>query len=165
MLQPIDTDRIIRDSRVSGSYPEEIHQGVAWWVAACFVVVSGAGQMAVAHDDHPVTDGFHRRFCLGAINAGHWRCQVCTLGVADEAQLLYAMQELGCVPGALLTTAESGTRPTVTIRLYDTQGRPVAEDTGLAMVREMIARDRVPLPVNEQAKGRITSRRDLLEGL
>ncbi|MEU7048120.1 hypothetical protein [Streptomyces eurythermus] len=165
MLQPIDTDRVIRDGRVSGAYPEEIHEGVAWWVAACFVVVSRAGQMAVAHDDHLVTNGFHRRFCLGAINAEHWGCQVWTLGVADETQLLYAMRELGCVPSALLTNADSGTRPTVTIRLYNAHGRPVAEDTGLARVREMIARDRVPLPVNEQAKGRITSCRDLLEGL
>lgn len=29
----------------------------------------------------------------------------------------------------------------------------------------MIASDRVPLPVNEQAKGRITERRDLVEAL
>ncbi|MGW2953876.1 hypothetical protein [Streptomyces eurythermus] len=165
MLRPIDTDAVISNGRVSGSYPDEIHEGVAWWVAACFVVVGQARRMAVAHDGHPVAVGFHQRFCLGAINAGHWSCQVSVLGKADETQLLHSMKELGRVPGALLTTAESGMRPTVTMHLYDSHGRPVDEDTGLAEVREMIAGDRVPLPVNAQAKGHITQRLDLLEEL
>ncbi|MGW1594225.1 hypothetical protein [Streptomyces sp. NPDC002343] len=165
MFHPIDTDAVICDGRVSGSYPGEIHEGVAWWVAACFVVIGQAEQMAVAHDGHPVTGGFHHRFCLGAVNAGHWRCQVFTLGKADETQLLHAMKELGCAPGALLTTTESGTRPNITIRLYDAHGQPLTEGTGLAKLREMIACDRVPLPVNAQAKGRITQRLDLVEEL
>ncbi|WP_406266992.1 hypothetical protein OHT93_10890 [Streptomyces sp. NBC_00191] len=165
MLNPIDTDAIIRDGRVAGAFPDEIHEGVAWWVAACFVVVSRAQQMAVAHDSHPTTAEFHQRFCRGAVNAGHFRCQVSSLGTADEAQLLHAMKELGGVPGALLTTTDGGGRQTVTIRLYDADGQPVIEDTGLARLRQMIASDRVPLPVNDQAKGRITERRDLVEAL
>lgn len=73
------------------------------------------------------------------------------------------MKELGGVPGALLTTADGGGRQTVTIRLYDADGQPVTEDTGLAKLREMIASDRVPIPVNDQAKGSIIERRDLVE--
>ncbi|WP_406472312.1 hypothetical protein [Streptomyces sp. NBC_01615] len=163
MLNPIDTDAVIRDGRLAGAFPGEIHEGVAWWAAACFVVVSRSGQMAVAHDSHPTTAEFHRRFCRGAINAEHWGCQVSSLGTADEAQLLHAMKELGGVPGALLTTADGGGRQTVTIRLYDADGQPVTEDTGLAKLREMIASDRVPIPVNDQAKGSIIERRDLVE--
>ncbi|MEE1803238.1 MULTISPECIES: hypothetical protein [unclassified Streptomyces] len=165
MFNPIDTDAVIRDGRVAGAFPGEIHEGVAWWVAACFVVVSQARQMAVAHDSHPATDEFYQRFCQGAINAEHFGCRVSNLGTADEAQLLHATKELGGVPGALLTTTDGGGRQTVTIRLYDTDGRSVTEDTGLARLREMIASDRVPLPVNGQAKGRITERRDLVETL
>ena len=165
MLNPIDTDAAIRDGRVAGAFPDEIHEGVAWWVAACFVVVSQARQMAVAHDSHPTTVEFHQRFCRGAINAEHFGCQVSSLGTADEAQLLRAMKQLGGVPGALLTTTDGGGRQTVTIRLYDADGQPVTEDTGLAGLRKMIAADRVPLPVNDQAKGRITERRDLAEAL
>lgn len=65
MLNPIDTDAVIRDGRLAGAFPGEIHEGVAWWAAACFVVVSRSGQMAVAHDSHPTTAEFHRRFCRG----------------------------------------------------------------------------------------------------
>ncbi|MFC9426900.1 hypothetical protein [Streptomyces sp. NPDC056987] len=73
------------------------------------------------------------------------------------------MKTLGRVPGARLSTTGDGERPTVTIRLYDAAGRPVTEDTGLAGLREMIASDQVPIPVNDQAKGSITERRDLVE--
>ncbi|WP_210593910.1 hypothetical protein [Streptomyces sp. GESEQ-35] len=165
MLNPIDTDTdtVIRDGRVAGAFPGEIHEGVAWWVAACFVVVSRSQEMAVAHDGHPATAEFHRRFCLGAINAEHFGCQVSSLGTADETQLLDAMKHLGGVPGALLTTTDEAYRQTVTIRLYDCGGQPVTEGTGLSRLREMIASDRVPIPVNDQAKGHVAERRDLVE--
>lgn len=165
MLNPIDSDAVIRDGRISGAFPGEIHEGVAWWVAACFVVISKTRQLAVAHDEHPATTEFHQRFCRGAINAEHWACQVSSLGTADEAQLLHVMKQLGGVPGALLTTTDSGDRKTITIRLYDADGQPVTEDTGLARMRKMIASDRVPIPVNDQAKGHITERHDLVEAL
>ncbi|WP_200308020.1 hypothetical protein [Streptomyces adelaidensis] len=165
MLNPIDTDAVIRAGRVAGAFPSEIHEGVAWWAAACFVVVSRARQLAVAHDSHPATAEFHRRFCRGAINAQHFGCQVSSLGPADEAHLLHAMKELGGVPGALLTTADDDGRQTVTIRLYDADGQPITEDTGLARLRQMIASDRIPIPVNDQAKGSIIERRDLVEAL
>ncbi|MFI0150769.1 hypothetical protein [Streptomyces lydicus] len=157
MLKPIDPDVVIRDGHVVGAFPDEIHEGVAWWVAACFVVVSHARQMAVAHDDHPTSRAFHRRFCRGAINAQHFGCQVADLGKADDAQLLHAMRALGEVPGTLLST-RVGDRQTVSIRLYDAKCQPLTEDTGLAKLREMIAADRVPIPVNDEAKGRITAR-------
>lgn len=163
MLNPINTDAVIRDGRFSGVFPGEMHEGVAWWCAACFVVVSQVRQMAVAHDGRPATAGFYRRFCRGAINAEHWGCQVSSLGTADENQLLHAMKELGGVPGAMLSTADDGGRQTVTIRLYNADGQPLTEDTGLARMRQMIAFDRVPIPVNDQAKGHITERRDLVE--
>jgi hypothetical protein len=162
VLNPIDPDAVIRDGHIAGVFPGEIHGGVAWWVGACFVVVREARQLAVAHDGHPITAEFHRRLCQGAINARHFGCLVCDLGTAGEEQLHRAMKHLGGVPGVLLSTADDGGPQTVTIRLYDAGGQLVTEDTGLAKVRQMIAADQVPIPVNEQAKGRITNRRDLV---
>jgi hypothetical protein len=164
MLNPIDTDAVIRDGRVAGVFPGEIHEGVAWWVAACFVVVSKTHGLAVAHDGRPTTAEFHSRFCRGAINAQHYACQVADLGAADETALLHAMKQLGEAPGARLSTEGDAGRETVTIRLYDAAGRPVAEENGLAEIRKMIAADHVPIPVNEQAKGHVTDRRDLAGG-
>ncbi|MET7904020.1 hypothetical protein ABZS86_22270 [Streptomyces sp. NPDC005355] len=162
MLNPIDSDAVIRDGCIAGAFPGEIHEGVAWWVGACFVVVHEARRLAVAYDGHPTTAAFHRRLCQGAINAQHFGCLVCDLGTADEDQLHRAMKHLGGVPGVFLSTADDGGRRTVSIRLYDALGQPVTEDTGIAKVRQMIAADQVPLPVNERAKGRITDRRDLV---
>ena len=163
MLNPIDTQAVVRDGGASGVFPGQIHEGVAWWMAACFVVVSKTGQMAVAQDGHPTTAEFHQRFCRGAINAEHWGCLASDLGTADEPQLVHAMKELGSVPGALLTTADGGGRQTVAIRLYTADGQPVTEETGLAKVRQMIADDRVPIPVNDAARGRVADRRDPVE--
>jgi len=163
VLNPIDTDAVIRDGRAAGVFPGEIHEGVAWWIAACYVVASETRQLAVAHDGHPTTAAFHERFCRGATNAQHYRCQVADLGPANEAQLLHAIQALGGAPGALLSTTTGGGRQTVTIRLYDAGGRPVTEETGWAAVRTKIARDQVPIPVNDRARGTVTDRRDLLE--
>ncbi|MFF4051943.1 hypothetical protein ACFYZ5_35405 [Streptomyces chartreusis] len=162
VLNPIDTDAVIRDGGAHGVFPGAVHEGVAWWIAACFVVITRAGQMAVARDSHPTTAAFHQGFLLGAINAEHYGCQVADLGTADEAQLLTAMRHLGDVPGALLTTTDHSTHEDVSIRLYTADGEPVTEDTGLATVREMICADRVPLPVNARAKGSISERPDLL---
>jgi hypothetical protein len=162
MLNPIDTDRVIRDGQVSGRFPGEIHEGVAWWVAACFVVTNKTSDIAVARDEHPTTAEFHRRFCRGAINAHHWACQVADIGAASEEQLTQAMSALGGVPGALLTTTAVRDVETVTMRLYAADGTQLDDRTGLSAIREMIAADLVPIPVNDRAKGRVHDRRDLV---
>ncbi|MFJ9417830.1 hypothetical protein ACIRPT_27275 [Streptomyces sp. NPDC101227] len=161
MLNPIDTDAVIRDGHVAGTFPGEIHQGVAWWVASCFVVTSTTHQLAVAHDGHPTTAEFHRSFCRRAINAQRFACRVSDLGTADQIQLLQAVKSLGETPGALLTTTEEGSRQLVTIRLYDAHGQQVTDNTGLAWIRDMIDADHVPIPVNAQARGRITAKRSV----
>jgi len=51
----------------------------------------------------------------------------------------------------------------VTIRLFASDGSPLTEGSGLERICDLIARDRVPIPVNEQAKGRIVHRTDLAE--
>ncbi|MFG2999768.1 hypothetical protein [Streptomyces sp. NPDC048340] len=151
MLNPIDTTTVIRNGGATGRFPDEIHPAAAWWTAACFVVTSRARSIVVAHDGKPATAPFFDRACLGAINAQHYACHVLDLGTADENTLLTAMKETGGVPGMRITT----TGDTATITLYDHHGTPLTEDTGLALIRLMIAEDRVPIPVNHGCKGRI----------
>lgn len=164
MLNPIDTESVILADRLAGAYPDEVHESVAWWVASCFVVVGRHSRIAIADDGHHTTAVFRQRFCRGAINAQHWACQVADLGTADEEQLHHAMAALGDTAGALLTTTDTDGRQLVTIRLFHPNGRPVTDESGLGEVRDMIARDRVPIPVNDQAKGTITDRSDLVGG-
>ncbi|MET8678211.1 STM4013/SEN3800 family hydrolase [Streptomyces sp. NPDC004647] len=157
MLNPIDTEAVIRDGRIAGRFPGEIHEGVAWWVGSCFVVVSEAHRIAVAYDHRPTSTEFHSRFCNGAINAQHYACHVTTLGrPCGEKELLSAMEELGDVPGALITSSSGDGADAVTITLFDRDGRAVDEGNGLADIRRMITDDRVPLPVNDAARGRVT---------
>ncbi|MBL1120923.1 hypothetical protein JK364_53060 [Streptomyces sp. 110] len=155
MLKPIDTDTVIRDGAASGRFPGQIHEGVAWWIGACFVVATRTNRMAIAHDGHPTSALFHERLCQGAINAQHYACHVTALGTADETGLLAVMAHLGHMPGALITTTTAEDGKTVRIALYDTDGKPLTEDTGMSIIRRLVADDQVPIPVNDQAKGRV----------
>ncbi|MEE4594030.1 hypothetical protein V2J94_19395 [Streptomyces sp. DSM 41524] len=155
MLRPINTDTVIRDGAASGRFPGQIHEGVAWWIGACLVVATKTNRISVAHDGYPTSALFHERLCQGAINAQHYACHVTSLGTASGTGLLAAMAALGHMPGALITTTTAEDGATVRIALYDTDGKPLAEDTGLAIIRRLIADDQVPIPVNDGAKGRV----------
>ncbi len=151
MLNPIDADRVICDGGATGRFPDEIHPGVAWWMAACYVVTARADRLVVAYDGQAATAEFFDRMCLGAINAQHYACLVLDRGVADRDELLAAMKELDRVPSMYAATSNG----TATITLYDRDGAPLTERTGLHLIRRMIAEDRVPIPVNDGCKGRI----------
>ncbi|MFI5986484.1 hypothetical protein ACIBEA_37195 [Streptomyces sp. NPDC051555] len=153
---------MIRDGQISGECPGQIHDGVAWWVGACFVAVAKTSRLAVAHDGRTHTGTFHLRFLQGAINSGHWACEVTDVGAADEAGLLHAMTTLGGVPGAFLATSGDRSPLMLGIRLYDADGRSVEDHNGLGDIRDMIDADRVPLPVNDACKGRVIGRPDLI---
>lgn len=126
------------------------------------MVATGAERIAVAYDGHTTSEAFHRSLCRGAVNAQHYACRVIDLGVAGERGLLAAMDDLGQVPGAHITTALPDGAERVRITLYDRQGRLLCEEAGLRKIREMITEDRVPIPVNEKAKGHVVPYR--LEG-
>ncbi|MEV0633800.1 hypothetical protein AB0I77_02230 [Streptomyces sp. NPDC050619] len=155
MLNPIDTDTVIRDGGATGHFPGQIHEGVAWWIGACLVVATKSTRIAVAHDGQPTSATFHQRLCQGAINAQHYACRVTDLHTADETELLAAMADLGHAPGALITTTTTPDGETVRIILYGAEGRPLTEDTGLAQIRRLIADDQVPIPVNHASKGHV----------
>lgn len=156
MLNPIDTDTVIRDGGAVGRFPGAIHEGVAWWLGAGFVALTAAEQLVVGSDGGPVTAEFFRRLCRGAVNAHHHACRVTAIdGIAEAAFLTYA-QSRRPLAGAYLaaTDGPDGTH-LVRIRLYDADGLLLQEDTGLAAIRRMIAEDRVPIPVSDSARGTI----------
>ncbi|MFE9566901.1 hypothetical protein ACFYMW_00120 [Streptomyces sp. NPDC006692] len=155
MLNPINTDAVIRGGGAHGRFPDGIHEAVGWWLGACLVTILKAHRIVVAHDGRGTSLLVHQRLCRGAINAQHYACTVLTLRVADEDTLLRAMAELGGVPGARVSTTGPEGEETVSIVLYGPDGKPLDGDSGLASIRHLIATDRIPIPVNETAKGRI----------
>ncbi|MEV7145105.1 hypothetical protein AB0O05_01225 [Streptomyces sp. NPDC093084] len=154
MINPIDTAAVIRDGGAVGQYPGQIHEGVGWWLGACFVITAKASRLAVAHDGHPVSTEFADRLCRGAINAEHYACAVRYLGWQPEEELLTELR-IREEPGAWLSSETTGDVTTVRIRLYTAQGTLLDNINGLAAIRSLIDQDRVPRPVNSRAKGTI----------
>ncbi|MFE2495565.1 hypothetical protein ACFXKS_03845 [Streptomyces scopuliridis] len=162
MLNPIDTEVVIREGGAVGRFPGEIHEGVAWWLGACLVVTFKARRIGVAHDGHPVIAEFASRFCRGAINAQHYACNVRFLGHQTEERLLKALKGFQGAPGAWLSTSTDDMTLTIRIKLYNQQGLVLDETNGLAKIRRMIAEDHVPIPVNDQARGTVEPWHDQL---
>ncbi|MGV9565090.1 hypothetical protein [Streptomyces sp. NPDC003480] len=155
MLNPIDTAAVIRDGGAVGQYPGQIHEGVGWWLGACLVITLKASRLAVAHDGHYLSVECADRLCRGAINAQHYACNVRHLGQQREEELRAAMKSFTGAPGAWLSTESTDDATTVRIRLYTPRGALLDDATGLAAIRDLIAKDCVPIPVNAQAKGSI----------
>lgn len=152
MLNPIDTAAVIRDGGAVGQYPGQIHEGVGWWLGACLIVTLRVSHLSVAHDGHPVSAAFADRLCQGAINAEHYACRVRHLGHQHERDLLSEASSRR-VPAAWLSTDTANGSNPVRIRLYTPQGALLDDTNGLADIRDLIAQDRVPIPVNTQARG------------
>ncbi|MDH6127964.1 hypothetical protein [Kitasatospora sp. GP82] len=158
MLNPVDLAVVFAHDRVHGTVPDEIHPAVAWWVGSCLVLTTRAHGVALVHDGTALAKEFTDRFCRGAINCAHYGATVSVVGEGGDDLLAYAIRTLQ-VPGALITTAGRH----VTIRLFAASGAPITEDTGLERICDLIARDKVPIPVNDTARGRIVHRRDLAQ--
>ena len=156
MLNPIDAEAVIREGGAVGRFPGEIHEGVAWWLGACFVTITATARLAVGSDGRPGTHEFFRRLCNGAINAHHHACHVTAVpGITEDVFLAY-LQHHGPLPGAYVTTTPGDNGAVVVqIRLHASDGLLLQDDTGLARIRRMIAEDRVPIPVSHSAKGTI----------
>ncbi|WP_329176325.1 hypothetical protein [Streptomyces sp. NBC_01477] len=156
MLNPIDTDAVIRDGGAVGRFPGEIHEGVAWWLGAGFVALTAARQLAVGSDGGPVTAEFFRRLCRGAVNAHHHACRVTAIdSIAEDAFLAYVRRRLPLASAYLAVSDGPDGTHVIRIRLCDADGLLLQEDTGLAAIRRMIAEDRVPIPVSDSARGTI----------
>lgn len=160
MLKPVDAESVIREGGAVGRFPGDLHPGVAWWLGACFVVAGAAERLVVGSGEGPVAGEFFRRLCLGAINAHHHACRVTAVEDVPEEVFLRYVRGHGPLAAAYVSAAAEpdGDSHIVHVRLYDAAGVRLEEDTGLARIRRMIAEDRVPIPVNDSARGTIDPR-------
>jgi hypothetical protein len=79
-------------------------------------------------------------------------------GITQDAFLAYTRRRRP-LAGAYVATAPGPDGVNVVrIHLYDTNGQSLQEATGLARIRQMIAEDRVPIPVSDSARGTIEHR-------
>ncbi|WP_035841309.1 hypothetical protein [Kitasatospora azatica] len=156
MLNPVDLPTLFAEDRIHGCHPGEIHPAVAWWVASCLVLVTESHGVALVHDGADLAKEYTSLFCRGAINCRHYAATVSVVGGGGEELLAYAIRALR-VPGALITTAGAQ----VTIRLFAADGTPIRVGGGLERICDLIARGKVPIPVNDTARGRVVNRHDI----
>jgi phosphomannomutase len=157
VLNPIELRAVVAGRHVHGHHPDEIHPGVAWWTGACLIKVQKVHGVALVHDGRELSQVFADRFARGAINCEHYAATVSDLGVGDLALLHFAIRTLQ-VPGVHITTTDTDE---VALDLFDANANPIDENRGLARIRALMQADRVPIPVNAQARGRILHRHDL----
>lgn len=156
MLHPVDFDAVVTCDGVGGHYPDQMHSGVGWWTGSLLILFTKANGVVVVHDGHETSKRFALRFGHGAINCQHYAATVTMLGKGDEELLRYGIRTFN-VPGAYITTAGDH----VSMRLFDADGKPFDETTGMRQIRHLMQTDQIPIPVNEHAKGRIVERHDL----
>ncbi|PWI45370.1 hypothetical protein [Streptomyces sp. ICBB 8177] len=163
MLSPVDLPSVFAPDRIHGVLtdpfpgprPGLIHSALGWWVGSCLVLTCRAGAVAVVHDGTEPAMRLADHFARGAANCLHYAATVSIIGEGDADLLAYGVRTVQG-PGALITT-DAGE---VTMRLLAAGGTPMTCGTGLELICDLIARDRVPIPVNAGARGRILQRRD-----
>ena len=100
MLNPINTEAVIRDGGAIGRFPGEIHEGVAWWLGACFVALTARAASPSSATAGRTRQRSTSRLCRGAINAHHLACQRRRLHVDDRGRPPRPTCKERALPGA-----------------------------------------------------------------
>ncbi|GAA3368786.1 hypothetical protein GCM10020367_08550 [Streptomyces sannanensis] len=156
MLNPVDLSIVFAEDRIHGRHPGEIHPAVAWWVGSCLILTTRSHGVALVHDGTELAKQYAGLFNRGAINCQHFAATVSVIGEGGQDLLAYAIRTLQ-VPGTLISSAGAE----VTIRLFASDGAEIREGAGLERICDLIARDKVPIPVNDHSRGRVIHRPDL----
>jgi phosphomannomutase len=139
---------------VRGTVPDQVDEALARATGRAFVRVVGATTVVVGHDMRPSSPGLAAAFGAGVTEAG---ADVVMIGLASTDQLYFASGDLD-VPGAMFTASHNPAQYNG-IKLCRAGARPVGRESGLADIREAVARDGVP-PAT-RAGG--TTHRDVLD--
>ncbi|GLY33464.1 hypothetical protein [Kineosporia sp. NBRC 101731] len=165
MLRPVDLTTVFAHDRVHGTdygpvdtpHADQVHTGLAWWIGACLVLTANTRAVALVHDGTPLAHNYARAFAQGAINVHPNAAVVSIVAPGAMPELIHAAMALAA-PGVLMTTVDRQ----ITIQLIDPSGAAITMESGLGPIRDLIAADRTPRPVDTAFKGRIEQRPDLL---
>jgi phosphomannomutase len=133
---PGNLDAVFKAYDVRGVVPDQLDEDLARAVGAAFVRVTGADAtgVVVAHDMRPSSPGMAGAFAEGAAAAG---ADVSMVGLASTDELYFASGRLG-LPGAMFTASHNPAQYNG-IKLCRAHAVPVALDTGLAEIRDLVA--------------------------
>ena len=135
-------DRVIKAYDIRGLVPSEIDEHLARAVGAAAVEVlgvrrsdGGPGAVVIGHDMRTTSPDISAAFARGVTEQG---ADAVLIGLASTDQLYFASGSLG-LPGAMVTASHNPAQYNG-LKLCRTQAAPVGQETGLADIRDLIAR-------------------------
>ncbi len=141
-----DLSSIIKAYDVRGVVPDQWDSDLARDIGAAFVQVikaghedGGPGAVVVGHDMRPTGPDLVAAFCDGVNGQG---CDVIDIGMCSTDGLYFASGRLG-LPGAMFTASHNPAEYNG-IKLCGPGATPVGEDSGLALIRDMVSQGPVP---------------------
>jgi phosphomannomutase len=131
-----DLTHLVKAYDVRGTYPEQLDERIAEVIGAAFVRVTGAAAITVGWDMRPSSPALSDAFSRGAASQG---ADVVKIGLASTDQLYFASGHLN-LPGAMFTASHNPAKYNG-IKMCRAGAAPVGQDTGLAEIRDLAARE------------------------
>ena len=141
-------DAVFKAYDIRGTYDDQINEPLAWAIGNAFVVVTDADALVIGYDMRPSSPGLAAAFADGAATAG---ADVTLIGLASTDQLYFA-SGLMERPGAMFTASHNPAQYNG-IKLCRALAAPVGMETGLAEIKDLVARSEVK---THSLKGAIT---------
>jgi phosphomannomutase len=153
-----DLTHLVKAYDVRGIVPDQLDERIAEAIGAAFVQVTGSSAITVGWDMRPSSPALSAAFSRGATGQG---ADVVQIGLASTDQLYFASGHLD-LPGAMFTASHNPARYNG-IKMCRAAAAPVGQDTGLAEIRDLAARELAEpgVMVPAATQGTITQR-DLL---
>jgi len=153
-----DLTHLVKAYDVRGTVPDQLDDRVAEAIGAAFVQVTGATAITVGWDMRPSSPDLSAAFSRGAAAQG---ADVVQIGLASTDQLYFASGHLN-LPGAMFTASHNPARYNG-IKMCRAGAAPVGQDTGLAEIRDLAARELAePGTIAPAATQGTITQRDLL---
>jgi len=131
-----DLTHLVKAYDVRGVVPDQLDERIAEAVGAAFVQVIGASAITVGWDMRPSSPALSAAFSRGAASQG---ADVVQIGLASTDQLYFASGHLN-LPGAMFTASHNPAKYNG-IKMCRAGAAPVGQETGLAEIRDLAARE------------------------
>jgi phosphomannomutase len=146
-----DFNALVKAYDIRGVVPGQMNEQIAGKVGALFVRLTEAPLVAVAHDMRDSSPGLAAAFAEGARVAG---ADVLDVGLGSTDYAYYVSGVLD-IPAAMITASHNPAQYNG-IKLCRGGAAPIGEDTGLAQIRDWLAKG--DAPAKPQAPGKLTRR-------
>jgi phosphomannomutase len=149
---PDNVNAVFKAYDVRGTVPEQLDEDFARATGQAYVEVLGVTSMVIGYDMRPSSPDLAGAFADGATSAG---ADVTMIGLASTDQLYFASGHLG-LPGAMFTASHNPAQYNG-IKMCRAHAQPVGLDSGLADIRDVVAKGPSALSAPSNRTGSVSS--------